>query len=122
MDISALNDGYTADVPFGEDAVVTMRYLTLEESREISRKSRKRIWKDHQMAEEFDSTKSAILLGRAVVKGWSGITKDGAEYPYTPENCDFLMTHYNEFFRLVNETCGNMQAFVKKQQDETIKN
>ncbi|MDA8155566.1 MAG: hypothetical protein M0Z52_03800 [Actinomycetota bacterium] len=122
MDISALSDDYVVEVPFGEDAFVTLRYLSREESQAIARQSMKRKWDLDKNTEIFDSIESARLIGRAVVRGWRGIVKDGQDFPCTPENCDFLMTRCHEFFKLVNETCNDIRALMKKKQGETLKN
>jgi hypothetical protein len=123
MEIGALKrDDFQVWV-FFEDAEVLVRYVSLEELREISKKSTKVSWdRRSRKTEEPDSMEANRLLGRAAVRGWKGITMEGEEYPYNEENCDFLMTRWTEFIKFVNDVCVDLQALVEHEKEERKKN
>ncbi len=124
MDISALaQDDYTVEVPFMEDAFVTLRYVSREELLAVYRKARTVfIDQDRRKAEEYDPIQADVILGRAAVRGWRGITMEGRDYPYSPENCDFLMRKWHMFAKFVSGKCADIQALVRRERDETVKN
>jgi phage pi2 protein 07 len=123
MEIGALKrDDFQVWVLF-EDAEVLVRYVSLEELREISKKSTKVSWdRRSRKTEETDSMEANRLLGRAAVRGWKDITMGGEEYPYNEENCDFLMTRWTEFIKFVNDVCVDLQALVEHEKEERKKN
>ena len=120
MDISKLtnNDPVQVWVPFGEDTEVLIQYVSREELRAIYRKSKETAFVKHQKVETVNDGKADILLGRAAVKGWrprpgkSGFTAKGEEFPYTPENCDLLMTRWTDFALFVNDICTDLNALT----------
>ncbi|MBI4822669.1 MAG: hypothetical protein HY805_00335 [Nitrospirae bacterium] len=122
MEISGLKDDYHVWVSF-MDAEVFMRYVSIDELRQILKKATKTSWdRKHQKADELDPVEANRLLGRACVRDWKGITMEGKEYPYSPENCDFLMSKWMEFSRFVNETCTDLQALQDAEKERKTKN
>jgi hypothetical protein len=123
MDIGALRqDDYQVWVPF-QDAEVLVRYVSLDGLRNIAKKATRITWdRRHRKVEELDPGESNRLLGREAVRGWKGITMEGEEYPYTPENCDFLMQRWAEFSRFVNDVCVDLQGLMDAEREEKVKN
>ena len=123
MEIGALKqDDFQAWIPF-QDAEVLIRYVDIEELRRLNKQATKTAWdRRHQKTEELDALEANRLLGRASVRGWKNITMDGEEYPYTPENCDFLMQKWFEFSRFVNEVCTDFQAMMEAEREVKRKN
>lgn len=104
MDISAIRDNdFEVWVSF-LDAEVLMRYVGLDELRSIhASATRKGLDRGGALIEELDHAEAGRLLGRASVKGWRGLTLNGEEFPWSPENCDLLMARWTEFSRFVGE-------------------
>ena len=123
MDISALQkDDYEVWVPF-LDGKVLIRYLSREELLTLNKQATRTAWdKGHQPQKEHDPVRADILLARKAVKGWEGFIMNGQDYPYTPENCDFLMTKWVDFARFVNEACTDLQALMDAEKAESEKN
>jgi hypothetical protein len=123
MDISALkHDDYQVWVTF-LDAKILIRYVSRSELFAIAKQSTKRSWdRRHQPIEEVDYDESNRSVGRAAVRGWENITMEGKDFPYTPENCDFLMTRWGEFSRFVNEACIDLQGLVAEERMQKEKN
>jgi hypothetical protein len=123
MEISALQkDDFEVWVPF-LDGRVLIRYVSREELVSLNKQATETTWdRKHQLHKENNPVRADILLGRIAVKGWEGFTMNGAPYPYTPENCDFLMTKWVDFARFVNETCIDLQALMDAEKAEAEKN
>lgn len=123
MEIGALSkEDFRAWIPF-MDAEVLIRHVSMGELREIAKLATRTTWdRKHQKTEEMDAGESNRLLGRAAVHGWKGLTMNGQEYPYSPENCDFLMSKWLEFSRFVNDVCTDLQALVEGELEEIRKN
>jgi hypothetical protein len=123
MEIGALKqDDFQAWIPF-QDAEVLIRYVDIEELRRLNKQATKTAWdRRHQKTEELDALEANRLLGRASVRGWKNITMDGEEYPYTPDNCDFLMQKWFEFSRFINEVCTDLQAMMDAEKEAARKN
>ena len=123
MDISALlKDPFEVWVPF-LDGRVLIRYVSREELLRLDREATEITWdRASQIRKERDPVRADILLGRAAVKGWEGLTIDGIPYVHTEENCDFLMTRWVEFARFVNDTCVDLQVLVGAEKGEAEKN
>jgi hypothetical protein len=47
---------------------------------------------------------------------------EGEEYPYTEENCDFLMARWYEFARFVNDACVDLRALQEEERRRAEKN
>ena len=113
-------------VPFCEDgdlARVLVRFVSREELQEIRKKAITTSWdRQHQKEERLDGLKADILLGRAAVRGWEGFTMEGADYPYSPENCDELMKGWSEFARFVNSVCVDLVALQEEEAKQRAKN
>ena len=88
----------------------------------IERAAVKIDWKKHRMVEESDEIKRNKLLARRVVKGWENLTVGGKEFPYSQENCDFLMAKSYQFSDFVNVTCVEMTCFVEEKHCDAKKN
>jgi hypothetical protein len=122
MDIGALQrDAIEVWVPF-LDGMVLVRYIPRDELLELNKEATRNTWdKGRRIQRETDPGKADLLLGRHAVKGWEGFTMGGEPYPYTPENCDFLMTKWVEFARFVNETSIDLQALMTAEKEEAEK-
>jgi hypothetical protein len=122
MEIGALKaEDFQVWMPFA-DAEVLVRYISLEELREIGRKATRVTWEGprtpgNRPVETLDSALANKLLGRAAVRGWRGITMEGEEFPYSPENCDFLMARWLEFVRFVNEASLDLRALQEEERE-----
>lgn len=122
LDISGLkNDDFMAWMPF-MDAEVLVRYVDMRGLRAIQKAATKITFDRHQKTETLDAVEANRLLGRAAVRGWRGITMDGLEYPYGPDNCDFLMTRWTEFGRFVNSACLDLQGLMEEEYKAREKN
>lgn len=121
MEIVCLKDDYQVWMQF-QDAEVLIRYLTADELLDISKKATKLVWRENRKVEERDIKELNKLLGRATVRGWKGITMNGEEYPYSLENCDFLMTKYFEFVEFVSEACMSLQSLAQAEKERKTKN
>ena len=119
-------------VPFGEEAGdgpdkngtrVLVRFISRAEIQEIRKKASViSLNRQHQKEERFDALKADILLGRSAVRGWAGFTMEGADYPYSPDNCDELMKGWSEFARFVNSVCVDLQALHEEEAKQKTKN
>ena len=61
-------------------------------------------------------------MGRQAVLGWEGFTKDGKDFPYTTENCDFLMVNWSEFSKFVSNTAVDLIVLAEAARAENEKN
>lgn len=123
MDITCLlRDRFEVWVPF-LDGRVLVRYVSREELLRLDKEATELTWdRAGRIGRDRDPIRADILLGRAAVRGWEGFTADGLPYPYTEENCDFLMGRWVEFARFVNETCVDLQVLVDAGKGEAEKN
>jgi hypothetical protein len=129
MDLSGLkNDALAAWIPFDDDTEVLISYVSREDLRQLRRQAASVRFVKHRKTETTDPGEADRLLGRAAVKDWRalpgrpGFTMGGARYPYSPENCDFLMAKYNEFANFVNERAIGFSNFVEEEKEEETKN
>ncbi len=111
MDIEALRDkDFEVWVPFN-DASVLMRYVGLDELREIRGQATTLHWategqrqgESQEPQESIDHAEAGRLLGRAAVRDWQGLTLKGEVFPFSTEHCDLLMTRWAEFAGFVGE-------------------
>ncbi len=127
MEIGGLKrNDFEVWMPFGEEgdpATVLVRFVSRAEIQEIRKKATVTSYtRQHQREEQFDGLKADVLLGRAAVGGWEGFTMEDQDYPYSPENCDFLMKEWPEFARFVNNVCVDLQALQDEEAKQTAKN
>ncbi len=113
-------------VPFGEEqdgARVLVRYVGRADVQELRKRAVVVSWdRQHQRQERLDGIKWDVLLGRAAVRDWKGFTMEGADYPYSPENCDELMRGFTAFARFVNDVCVDLQALQEEEAKQQAKN
>ncbi len=123
MEIGALKrDDFEVWVRF-MDAEVLVRYVSLEELQRIGKKATRREWDGkHRPLETMDALEANRLLGRAAVRGWKGLTVDGAEFPFSPENRDLLMTRWSDFAKFVGDACTDLQALAGEERRRLEKN
>jgi len=123
LDISALlKDPFEVWVPF-LDGRVLIRYVSREELHRLDKEATEFSWeRGLPIRKERDPAKADLLLGRIAVRGWHGFTLEGITFPYTIENCDFLMARWVEFARFVNETCVDLLALADAEKGEAEKN
>ncbi len=123
MEIKAIKDEtLEVWVPF-LDAEVLLRYVGLDELRQLRSKCVTRRWDrapdggaPAEPIEETDHARANRLLGRAAVRGWKGFTHEGDEFLFNPDNCDLLMGRWTEFSRFVGEVCMDL---IKLEQART---
>ena len=122
MDIGNLLTGEVeAEVPF-EEAMVLVRHVPRNEILAIANKATKIGWDSkHRQEEKVDGDLSNVLIGKAAVLGWSGLTQNGKEFPFTPENRDMLMLKWTDFGSFVNSMCTNLTALVEAGREEARK-
>lgn len=127
MDLSSLQTSHPRVwIQFDEDTEVCIEYIPKDEIIRILEESTTTRWVRHQPVREADSVEADRRLGRRAVKGWRalpdrpGFTVDGQPYPYTPENCDTLMTKWAAFSSFVNRVCIDLQRFVAAEKEETL--
>lgn len=56
-------------------------------------------------------------MADTILKGWSGMTKDGAEYPYSRENA-IAALRIKDFRKKINELADNAAEYRTKQDEE----
>lgn len=125
MEIEALTrDDFKVWVPF-EDAEVQLRYVPLDELRSIISQATERKYdpsRPGKTCERLSHAELGRLMGRAAVRGWRGITMCGSAYEYTPEHCDFLMSRWSAFAKLVSEVCLDLIALEEAARKQSLKN
>lgn len=106
------------------DAEVLVRHVPAEELLDIQRRARVRTWETTQGApsQTQDSALAGRLLGRAAVRGWRGLSMQGQDYPYSPENCDFLITRWAEFSRFISEVSTSLRRLMEEERRASEKN
>lgn len=130
MEIGALKkSAFEVWMPFDEDTEVLIAYQSGDALRDIRRQATSISWdRGHQKEEKYDNGVGNRLLGRAAVKAWrplpgeKGFTLNGEPYPYSPDNCDFLMDKFTDFSNFVNAVCVDLQGLVAAEEEQTRKN
>jgi hypothetical protein len=130
MEIGILKrESFEVWTPFDEDTEVLIAYQSKAALGAIRKQATTSKWgKNHQLSEECDNDEANRLLGRAAVRDWralpgkKGFTLHGESYPYTPENCDFLMEQFTDFSNFVNVTCVDLQRLVAAEEEQSRKN
>lgn len=127
MDLSGLRrESVAAWIPFDGDTEVLVAYVSREELRQLRKEAASIRFVRHHGAEEIDEKEADRLLGRKAVKNWrplpgrTGFTMGGSTFPYSVENCDFLMERYNEFANFVNMKAIEFSNFVEEHKEEEI--
>jgi hypothetical protein len=117
------SDDFEVEVPYGapeDNAFVTLRYISVEKTREIQAKATK-ITPDratHQMISKLDDAKFAKLWGEWSVVGWRGFEYDGQEYPFTPENRDALMAGHRKFRKFVFDVADDVEELTRIEREK----
>ena len=118
MDISRLKKkNLTAWLPLGDDNTVQILCRHISQS-------------EFDALDEAATGKKGVrdnaafrsALARAVVKDWSGIDDDGAEFPPTPENIDYLMSESTSFRLLVMDAPLSMSKMLAAEKEALRKN
>jgi len=125
MEISGLkSEELSAWIQFDDDTEVLISYVSRQDLRALNKKATVTAYARHQKTKEYDPKTADMLLGRSAVKDWRalpgrpGFTMKGEPYPYSQENCDFLMENYNEFANFVNEQAIEFSNFVEEEKAE----
>jgi hypothetical protein len=136
MDITAISEeDFNVWVDFQEDAQVLLRYVSLEELLAINAKASTHSLKPavasaagtdrgegiREISAEVAPEDANRLLGRAAVRGWRGLKKDGKEFPYSADNCDLLMRRWTEFAVFVGEVCLELREINRRKVKESKK-
>lgn len=118
MDISRLKKkNLTAWLPLGDDKEVKIlcRHISQSEFDVIDEVSTDdKGVRDNKMFRE--------ALAQAVVKDWTGINEDGAEFPPTPENINYLMAESTSFRLLVMDAPLSMSKMLAAEKEALRKN
>ena len=129
MDISGLKqETLTAWIPFDDDTEVLIAYVSREDLREIGKAATVTRFVKHHKSDTFDQAEADRLLGRKAVRDWRflpgrpGFTDQGAPFPYSAENCDLLMSRFNEFSNFVNAACIDFSRFIEEERETDEKN
>lgn len=69
-----------------------------------------------------DNKKFRSALAQAVVIDWKGIDDDGAEFPATPENIDYMMSESTEFRLLIMDVPLSMEKMLAAEKEAARKN
>ena len=126
MEIGALRqEEFSVWVPF-RDASVLIAYVGLDELREINASATKVSWHAVSAGSTksggFDPKEANRLLGRSAVKDWRGFTMQAEDFPYSAENCDFLMARWAEFAKFIGEAALDLQRLAEAQERGIEKN
>jgi hypothetical protein len=134
VDLNALKrDIFQVWAPFG-DAEVLIEYVPRDELHKLGKKARTIAFEKHQKVEEMDPVEGDRLLGRRAVKDWRprpghdgftmGTDAEGKAipFPYSPENCDLLMTKWTAFAKFVNEIAVDLEQLTAIEQELRRKN
>jgi hypothetical protein len=100
------DDDFEVEVPYGapeDEAFVTIRYMPIEKSRELIKKTTKVSYDQvtHLPTSKTNDKEFDRLYGEWAVRGWRGFEQDGKEFPFTPENRDLLMSGHRAFRKFV---------------------
>lgn len=108
-----LEPDFAADVPFGDDAAMNLRWVSNEEILECLAKAEGPDGKLNHAAYNVE-------LGKKAITGWRGFTHAGKPFPYTAENRDLLMRREQAVISFVQKWCRDRSAMValKRSQDE----
>lgn len=112
------SDDFVVQVPYGDppdQAVISIRYLARDRFSEVVQKATKITYhpKTHQREEKSDYAEASRLIGEAAVVGWTGISVEGQEFPFTPDNRDLLMRRHHGFSKLIMDVCTDLDALVQ---------
>lgn len=118
------SDDFEVEVPFGppeDGAFVTLRYVSVEKGRELSAKATKNDFHPgtHQPRAKLDDKKFGRLWGEWAVTGWRGLTYDGQDYPFTPENRDALMGGHRRFRDFVYAMADDVEQLTRIEREKT---
>lgn len=121
-------------VPYGNTgAVINLRYKTADEItalmddlRSIHTRKLKAVKaskaKETPAMLDADGLDFFTALGEALVTGWSGVTENGGELPYSPELCGKMLLRLDTFRKFVLATCHNGDAMVAAYTESVVKN
>lgn len=62
------------------------------------------------------------VMASTILLDWRGLTDNGVEVPYTPENAKAMLTKYPDFKDQVKSASDSMEAFKRQEIAETEKN
>jgi len=68
-----------------------------------------------------DNNKFRSDLAKAVVQDWRGIDDDGADYPCTPDNIDYLMEESTSFRLLIMDAPLSMKKMLAAEREDIRK-
>lgn len=118
MDVSRLKKkNLTAWLPLGddEDVQILCRHISQREFDDLDEAAT-----DKKGVR--DNNKFRSSLAQAVVKDWTGIDDDGADFPPTPENIDYLMAESTTFRLLVMDAPLSMGKMLVAEKEAKRKN
>ena len=116
---------------YGTDARVCFKIMSPAEVKNLVKESQatKFVFKANEAGQmqrvswtdTNDEKFSDILWGSCIVD-WEGITKDGKEFPCTPENKRFIMDNSIEFVNFANKCLKQLRAAIEVEEEEETKN
>lgn len=57
-----------------------------------------------------------------IILNWEGFTRNGKEFPYTPENAEQLLRESRDFFKWVSKQADDRENYLRKQTEQAEKN
>ena len=121
MEVGNFDKDMTGWFDFGDDAAIELVFIPKDEANKIVKRNTRTEFKRGQPRDITDDDKANIELGRKVVRGWRGLTKDGVEFPYSEKNGDELMRKSYAFSNFVNERCVEIDDFTQKRDEAAVK-
>jgi hypothetical protein len=117
-----LSDDKVYRIPFGnpsEGGFVHLRFVARDKMNDLFRKSSSINYDpvSHVRKAEPDSKKFDRFTGECAVAGWEGLTVNGEEYPFTPENRDALMLRNTTFAKFVHDMSDDIIALERAHQE-----
>lgn len=125
MDISALKkERFQAWVEFGDGVAVLVRFVPRDELVAIGKKAVIVTFdpKTKKESRDYDVIGADVMIAKAAIVDWRGLTLDGAAFPCTPENIELLITKWSEFSKFVSNACVDIGLLTAAQAEETEKN
>lgn len=125
MDISALKkDRFQAWVPFDDEVKILIRFVPRDELVAIGKKAVVVTLdpKTKKESRDYDVIAADVMIAKAAVVDWDGLTLDGEPFPCTAENIELLVSKWGEFSKFISNACVDVGLLAVKQQEQAEKN
>ena len=120
-DAELTEDGIWVDLD--EETKILVTYLPADFIQsEIIRRQRKQNIRNPHLLERPEYLRSIEDDGiRKSIKGWQGLRKGGQDWPFSPENLEFIIRHAPDFRAAFLRIVQNASNFTKRQAEEDRK-